>query len=64
MSKRKKTLKVLRAEKDVTQLQAAELIGVHQQTWRNWENGRTYPDKDQIDKICIAFNVKIQDLKL
>ena len=39
--KMKFTLKGLRANKDLTQKQAGELIGVTKDVWRNWETGRS-----------------------
>ncbi|WP_258328313.1 helix-turn-helix transcriptional regulator [Lactobacillus melliventris] len=40
----KLTLKSLRANKNMTQVEAAKAIGVGKETWRNYENGKTYPD--------------------
>lgn len=31
------TLKALRANKGLSQIKAAELVGVSEGTWRNWE---------------------------
>nr|WP_294891818.1 helix-turn-helix transcriptional regulator [uncultured Lactobacillus sp.] len=28
----------------MTQVEAAKAIGVGKETWRNYENGKTYPD--------------------
>lgn len=58
----KVTLKALRANQQLTQSEAAKLIGVSTDTWRKWENGITFPDVPKIDKIEKMFNVKYDDI--
>lgn len=58
----KQTLKSLRANKNLTQKQAAELIGVSPFTWGNWEKGKTYPSLLEILKIEKSFNVAFSDI--
>ena len=52
----KLTLKALRVNKDYTQKVAAEKMGVSQKTLSNWENGITFPDQKQIEKICSVYD--------
>lgn len=53
----KMTLKALRVNANYTQEVAAEKIGVSQKTLSNWENGTTFPDQRQIEKICEVYGV-------
>lgn len=62
MQEMKLTLKALRATKDMTQAEAAKAVGVNEETWRNYEKGRTYPDVPVINKIEKVFNVKYADI--
>lgn len=45
-------------EKNRTQLELAEYLGVTQATVSNWCNGIKMPRMDKIDKICAFFGVK------
>jgi len=56
------TLRTLRALKDLTQKEAADLIGVDEQTWANYEKGKTFPDVPKIIRIEKAFNVNYNDI--
>ena len=56
------TLKALRANKNLTQKQAAELIGVSEDTWRNYERGYSFPDVPKIIVIEKAFGVSMDTL--
>ena len=58
----KMTLKALRANKRWTQRQAAEAIGINEDTWRNYEHGKTFPDVPIIKKIEKVFNVTYADI--
>lgn len=58
----KLTLKALRANKNMTQAEAAKAIGVSEFTWQNYEKGKTYPDVLIIKKIEKAFNVSYSDI--
>lgn len=59
----KRTLRVLRAEKELTQKEVAQKLGISEYTWSNWENGKTYPDVPDIMKIQSLFNVAFSDIK-
>ncbi|WP_270630952.1 helix-turn-helix transcriptional regulator [Limosilactobacillus mucosae] len=56
------TLKALRANKGMTQEEAAKAIGVSQYTWQNYERGKTFPDVPTIKKIEKSFNVAYNDI--
>lgn len=56
------TLKGLRANKDLTQKQAGEMVGVSKDVWRNWETGRSYPNAEHIKKILEYFSVSYDDI--
>lgn len=50
-------LKILRAEKDITQAEFANIIGVAQQTVGSWEKGKSTPSYELLNKIADYFNV-------
>ncbi len=52
-----KRLKVLRAERDITQAEFAKIIGVAQQTVGSWEKGKSTPNYELLNKIADYFNV-------
>lgn len=58
----KMTLKAARVNKSLTQSQAAELLGVTEDTVSNWERGRSYPDALMIKKIEKVYSVKYDDI--
>lgn len=59
----KRTLKGLRADFNLTQKEVAEKIGVSPDTISKWENGKTYPDVEDIWKIEELFSVSFADIK-
>lgn len=56
------TLKAARVNKGYTQKQAAELIGVTEDTVGNWERGKSYPDALHIRKIQEVYGVRYDNL--
>lgn len=52
----------LRKQNKLSQEQLAEKIGVSRQTISNWENGKFYPDIDDLFKISKYFNITLEDL--
>lgn len=58
----KMTLKAARVNKSLTQLQAAEQLGVTEDTVSNWERGRSYPDALMIKNIEVLYGVKYDDI--
>lgn len=56
------TLKSLRGLRDMTQEDAAKAVGVSVETWRNWEQRKTYPSVPQIAKIEKVFDIRYSDI--
>lgn len=55
-------LKKLRKEKNLSQEQLAEELGVSRQAISKWESATAYPEMDKIIALCDKFNVNIDDL--
>lgn len=55
-------LKKLRKEKNISQVDLAEELGVSRQAISKWESSVAYPEMDKIILICEKFNVNIDDL--
>lgn len=58
----KMTIKAARINKGLGQKAAASEIGVSNKTLSSWENGKTYPNVQQIEKMCDVYNVTYNDL--
>lgn len=56
------TLKAARVNVGLTQVQAAEKLGVSLSTLQNYEKGKTYPNQKIIDAIEKLYKVKYNDL--
>ena len=52
----------LRKGAKMSQENLAESVGVSRQSISKWENGESYPEMDNILKLCTIFNCKINDL--
>lgn len=53
----KLSLKAARVNKNMTQAQAAEKIGVTKDTVRRWETGKTSPRVNVVEKILSAYEL-------
>ena len=62
MTKISKTIKRLRNEKGITQEELAEMLYVSRQSVSSWENDRTQPDIDMLEKLSELFAVSIEEL--
>ena len=51
------TLKAARMNKNLTQREAAKLLGVSRETLSGWETGKRFPDVPQIKKIEQVYSV-------
>ena len=51
-----------RREKNLTQEQLAETLGVSNKTISKWENGKCMPDYSIIQKLCDALGVTLPEL--
>ena len=58
----KNRLKVARAEKDITQLELAELVGVSKTTICSIEKGHFAPTAKLALLLCLALDKKFEDL--
>lgn len=58
------TLKAARANAGLTQMQAAEKIGVTHCTISSWETGKNFPSKKNIIALAKVYGVDVNDLKL
>ena len=47
---------------DMTQVEAAEKIGVSQQRFNTWAQGKAFPRMDMVQKLADLFNIKKSDL--
>lgn len=56
------TLRSARVNKNLTQKQAAILIGVGVETLANYEKGKTFPDVPTIQRIEKVYGVEYKDL--
>lgn len=56
------TLKAARANKNLTQIEAAKLIGVTVETLSNYERGKSYPDVPIIKKMEQVYGLSYSDL--
>lgn len=56
------TLKAARVNKNLTQAQAAKLLGISKDTIWNYENGRSYPDVIALKKIEALYGVSYNDI--
>ncbi|MGD8406117.1 MAG: helix-turn-helix transcriptional regulator [Anaerolineales bacterium] len=58
----KNRLKVLRAERDLSQAQLADLLDVSRQTINTIENGKYDPSLPLAFKMAALFSCKIEDI--
>ena len=56
------TLKSARVNQGLTQVKAAELIGITVDTLSNYERGKSFPDVPIIQKIEKVYGVSYSDL--
>lgn len=56
------TLKAARVNRNLTQPEAAELLGISTDTLRNWEKGKTFPDVQAIKLIEETYGVSYNEL--
>lgn len=55
-------IKSLRKEKDITQEEFAEIIGVSNQSVSRWENNICYPDMELLPVIAVFFEITVDVL--
>lgn len=57
-----KNIKQLREKKGITQESLAEQLSVTRQAVSNWENGKTQPDIETLNKIASVLEVSVEEL--
>lgn len=62
MAKISKNIKHLRQEKNITQDSLAEMLCISRQAVSSWENDRTQPDVDMLERLSEAFGVSIEEI--
>ena len=57
MNERRMTLKALRVNAGMTQVEAATKLGISEETLGNWEKGKTFPNVKDLQKIEILYSI-------
>ena len=57
-----KNIKFFREKKDITQSELADKLCVTRQAVSNWENGKTEPDIEMLNKIASVLEISIEEL--
>jgi len=55
-------LRAARTDKNMTQQDVADLLGIKPNTLSNWEKGRTEPDIDTFVKLCDIYEIDCASL--
>lgn len=56
------TIKAARVNKNLTQAQAAELLGISKDSLWNYENGRSFPDIRVVQKMVEVYGISYDNL--
>lgn len=56
------TLKAIRINKQLSQEEAAKLIGISADTLSNYERGKSYPDIPILKKIEEVYNISYENI--
>lgn len=56
------TLKAIRANANLTQAEVADKLNISPSTWSKWENGKSYPNVVEIEKIEKLFDIGYSDI--
>ena len=59
----KLSLKALRTNAKMRQIDLAVAVGVTKKTIGAWESGRSMPTPDKIDAICAVLGVSYDDIR-
>jgi len=59
-----KFIAACRKERNLTQEQVAEKLGVSNKTVSRWENGNNFPDVSLLQPLCELLNVSVNELLL
>ncbi len=55
-------LKIARKQKGLSQAELGKLLGVQAQTVGRWENGKSKPNLEKINKLCEILNIPLYSL--
>lgn len=58
----KMSLKAARVNAGYSQKEAANKLGVSNGTLCNWENGKSFPNVEQVDRICKLYGLTYDDI--
>ena len=58
----KVTLEAARRNVKLTQKEVAEKLGISNSTICNWENGVSFPDAKQIEKLCELYGLSYDNI--
>ena len=58
----KVTLRALRVNYGLNQKEMAQIVGVSPDTWSNYENAKTFPNKKVLDNIEKYFGANYNDI--
>lgn len=56
------SIRTLRREKGLSQLELAEQLGINQSAVAQWENGKTTPSFKRLKKLAEALECSVDDL--
>lgn len=56
------TLKAARVNANISQKEAAQMLGVAPSTLRSWESGKTYPKQNQVNDILLLYGIKFDNI--
>ncbi len=62
MQRVSKTISTLRKERNMTQMELADRLGISFQAVSNWERGQTMPDISKLSELAEIFGVTIDEL--
>lgn len=62
MKKIGRKIAMIRKEKDLTQMELADMLNISFQAVSNWERGETMPDVSKLPEIAQIFDVSIDDI--
>lgn len=57
------SIKAARVNKNLTQKELAEAVGVTKKTVWAWENGKAKPRFDKIEPICVVLGVSYDNIR-
>lgn len=62
MKKVGRKIALLRKEKDLTQMELADMLNISYQAVSNWERGETMPDISKLPEIALILNTSIDNM--